>query len=134
MLNDITAGERKAYVNWIETRSQQDKGYSDRDLFILGMRAAANAQEERQPVGYLYEREGFQEAFSKRRIGNYLSAGANETPLYRSGKPLPVIDFKKLTERLANAMSEQLMQMTPEECKKVFAGLRRDIESDDENE
>ena len=134
MLNDITTEERKAYTDWIGSRVPRDEKYSDRDLFIIGMRAVSKQQESKQPVGFLYEREGFQEAFSKRRIGNYLSAGAIETPLYRSAKPLPITDFKGLTERLAGALSEQLLQMTPEECSKVLAGLRRGPEEKSENE
>ena len=127
MLDNITAEERKVFREWEKGIGLHvPEGDSLQEVFILGMRAAVKQQETKQPVGFLYEREGFQDAFSKFRLTRYLNAGASETPLYRSDKPLPVIDFKNLTERLANAMSEQLMQMTPEECKKVLAGLRSD--------
>ena len=127
MLDNITAEERKVFREWEKGIGLHvPEGDSLQEVFILGMRAAVKQQETKQPVGFLYEREGFQDAFSKCRLTRYLNAGASETPLYRSDKPLPVIDFKNLTERLANAMSEQLIQMTPEECKKVLAGLRSD--------
>jgi hypothetical protein len=120
MLDD-TDEERKAYDDWICSRKFGAQ-YSDRDLFILGMRATLT----KQPVGYLYERNGFEEVFSRRRIKDLLSSCTIETPLYRSTVPLPLIAFKTLMERLTYQIRGQLMEMAPEERQKVLDGLKDD--------